>query len=157
MKNKLTLAVITILTLATSANAKIDIHVGTSKVKLAGESATAYNIGWGTNSHNENGFYWGTQFDISSIKLKDHNVTSFGGDLKIGYSFIKDLTVYALVGALGQDLRQGQGLGFGYGAGIEYKAFNNVSLNVESKSYAMSLEETDYDFDSLGLNLKYTF
>lgn len=158
---KLSLAVIATLSITTNVNAadgKIDIHIGSSSVELAQESATSVNIGFGTNSHSENGFYWGTQFDLSFIDLDEHTVTGFGGDFKMGYSLIEDLTIYGLAGGLGQDLKDGQGLGFGFGGGVEYRAFENVALNVEAKSYDMTHEnDADYDFDSVGVNLKYAF
>lgn len=81
-----------------------------------------------------------------------------GGDLKLGYNVWDKLNIYAIGGYKIQDLDGIEGYGFGYGAGVEYPVIEHIVMAVEYKTYRMSGRNyKDYDYDTVGLILKYRF
>ena len=49
------------------------------------------------------------------------------------------------------------GAGFGYGAGVDFRITEQVSFDIEYKTYSMTLNYGDYDYDRVSTGIKYTF
>ncbi|MEV9527052.1 outer membrane beta-barrel protein [Aliarcobacter butzleri] len=166
MFKKLTLAALAAATLTSAASA-IDIHVGASSVD-AGRygSGIEYSIGYGWDNRdkqtNGTGFYWGGSFDLGMAQLDTEDLTNFSFDLKLGYSPVKDLAVYAIGSGAIQGIEDTNSYGFGYGAGVDYKISDSFAVAAEYKTYTMTPDingyaGVDYDYDKIGVNLKYVF
>ena len=61
----------------------------------------------------------------------------------IGSEFIKDWGI--------------DGAGFGYGAGIDFRITEQVSFDIEYKTYSMTSNYGDYDYDRVSTGIKYNF
>ena len=97
---------------------------------------------------------------LEYFQLKSASVFGYGADLRLGYNIVDNLSVYTIVSALSQSLEDSnsRGLGFGYGAGLSYQVFDNIAIGTNYKTYSMSSETAiDYDYDTFGINLQYTF
>lgn len=155
---KLSVALIATLALTTGAAAQTEIGVTASQADIMGESATSYGVNWGYSNAGKQGFYWATQFSLESIQAEAESVIGYGGDLKLGYSVIDNLAIYAIGSGIGQDIAGGQGAGFGFGGGASYQVFKNMAVQAEYKTYSMTHESGgEYDYDTMGVNLKWTF
>lgn len=150
----------------TSSAFATDLHLGVSSVEAMGESGTEYSLGFGWDNRDkmksDTGFFWGGSFDYGIADIKGEDLGTFTGDLKIGYTPLKDLAVYAIGSGAIQSYDSVNAYGFGYGAGIDYKISDSFAVAAEYKSYTMTpdidgVAGVDYDFDKVGVNLKYIF
>ncbi len=175
---KLLLSTAVATMLSSSLFAGTDLHMGVSSATIKAQGAedikgTEYTVGFGFDNRkgnpNDKGFYWGGSFDLGYGSLDDTDLDtmySFTSDIKLGYSITTDLAIYG-IGSAGYQTLKGDtgdinGLGFGYGAGVDYKIGKNFSVAGEYKTYAMTINENgyaagDYDYDKVGVNLKYLF
>ena len=71
--------------------------------------------------------------------------------------FNNKLTVYGIGSGIYQSIGGIDGAGFGYGAGADYRITDNIALNVEYKTYSMTSNFGDYDYDRVSTGIKYTF
>lgn len=95
---------------------------------------------------------------METASISDTHIYGLNGDLKLGYNVWDKLNVYAIGGYKLQDLDGTSGYGLGYGAGMEYPITQHIITAIEYKTYHMSRSDyKDYDFDTIGLNLKYRF
>lgn len=157
MKKTLTaVAIIAILT--TTANAAVrDIHVSGGTSTIATETQPIYEIGYGVSGYFDTGLMLGVDFNFGAANTAKETTYNYGADMKLGFSPIKNTSVYAIGSAMSQSYANTTGYGFGYGAGIEYRFNNSFATAVEYKTYSMTTKVGDYDFDSSQLKVKYTF
>lgn len=147
-------------------------------IHLVGISSTAANIdskeigiGYGVSLYLDNSIFWGLSFDFSGGKLdnskikidnkttnKNDNIYTAGADFKLGYAlFDNKLALYGIGSGIYQSIGGIDGAGFGYGAGVDYRITNNIALNLEYKTYSMTTNYGDYDYDRVSSGIKYTF
>ena len=145
-------------------------------IHLVGISSTAANIdskeigiGYGVSLYLDNSIFWGLSFDFSAGKLdnseikidnkttnKNDNIYTAGADFKLGYAlFDNKLALYGIGSGIYQSIGGIDGAGFGYGAGVDYRITNNIALNLEYKTYSMTTNYGDYDYDRVSSGIKY--
>lgn len=149
-----------------------DIHLTGASSTAADINANEIGIGYGVSMYLDNSIFWGVSFDLSAGKLdnsqikidnktstkNDDSIYNAGGDFKLGYAlFNNKLAIYGIGSALYQGLAGIDGAGFGYGAGADYRITDNIALNVEYKTYSMTSNFGDYDYDRVSSSIKYTF
>lgn len=166
---KLTLVALTVSTLALNMSAKevlTDIHLSGSASQVTNDDSTEIGIGSGVSGYFDNGIYAGVSFDFSTGKLdesnnnskKDNTLYTAGTDLKIGYAFFANkLAIYGIGSGIYQSVSEVEGAGFGYGAGIDYRITDHIALNLEYKTYSMTSNYADYDYDKVSSAIKYNF
>ena len=173
---KLVVGVLTVSTLflnhVSARETLMDIHLTGISSTAANIDATEIGIGYGVSVYLDNSIFWGVSFDFSGGKLdsgkikidnktstkNDENIYTAGGDFKLGYAlFNNKLAVYGIGSALYQGIGGMDGAGFGYGAGADYRITDHIALNVEYKTYSMTSNYGDYDYDRVSTGIKYTF
>ncbi len=173
---KLVLGALTVSTLLlNNVSAKetlMDIHLTGVSSTAAEIDATEIGIGYGVSVYFDNSVFLGLSFDFSGGKLdsskvkienktstkNDDNIYTTGGDLKLGYAlFNNKLALYGIGSGIYQGIGGIDGAGFGYGAGADYRITDHIALNVEYKTYSMTTNYGDYDYDRVYTGLKYNF
>lgn len=172
---KLTLIALTLSTLALNSTAKevlTDIHLTGSSSQAANIDSTEIGIGYGVSAYFDNHIYAGTSLDFSGGKLdstnvyiprnsrsrSDDNLFTTGVDFKLGYAFFSNkLAIYGIGSAIYQGISGIDGAGFGYGAGVDYRITEHIALNLEYKTYSMTSNYADYDYDKISTGIKYNF
>ena len=149
-----------------------DIHLTGISSTAADIDASEIGIGYGVSVYTDSSIFWGVSFDFSGgtldknqIKIENKTLTknedsiyTAGADLKLGYAlFNNKLAVYGIGSALYQGIGGIDGAGFGYGAGADYRITDNIALNVEYKTYSMTSNYGDYDYDRVSTGIKYNF
>lgn len=143
--------------LVTAANAAVrDIHISGGTSTIANETQPIYEIGYGVSGYFDSGIILGVDFNFGAANTAKEITYNYGADMKVGFSSIKNASVYAIGSAMSQSYANTTGYGFGGGAGMEYR-FNAFATAVEYKSYSMTTKVGDYDFDSTQLKVKYIF
>ena len=150
----------------------MDIHLTGISSTAADIDASEIGIGYGVSVYTDSSIFWGVSFDFSGgtldknqVKIEnktstknDDSLYNAGGDFKLGYAlFNNKLAVYGIGSALYQGIGGMDGAGFGYGAGADYRITDNIALNVEYKTYSMTSNFGDYDYDRVSTGIKYTF
>ncbi len=150
----------------------MDIHLTGLSSTAAEINAQEIGIGYGVSVYTDSGIFLGVSFDFSGgtldknqVKIEnktstknDDSLYNAGGDLKIGYAlFSNKLALYGIGSGINQSICGIDGAGFGYGAGIDYRVIENVSFTVEYKTYSMTSNFGDYDYDRISTGIKYTF
>ena len=150
----------------------MDIHLIGASSTAADINASEIGIGYGVSVYTDSGIFWGVSFDFSGgtldknqVKIdnktstkNDDSIYTAGGDFKLGYAlFINKLALYGIGSGIYQSIAGIDGAGFGYGAGIDYRITDNIALNVEYKTYSMTSNFGDYDYDRISSGIKYTF
>lgn len=173
---KLVLGALTVSTLLlNNVSAKetlMDIHLTGVSSTAANIDATEIGIGYGVSVYFDNSVFLGLSFDFSGGKLdsskvkienktstkNDDNIYTAGGDLKLGYAlFNNKLALYGIGSGIYQGIGGIDGAGFGYGAGADFRITDNIALNVEYKTYSMTSNYGDYDYDRVSTGIKYSF
>lgn len=173
---KLVLGALTVSTLllnnVSARETLMDIHLTGISSAAADIDATEIGIGYGVSVYLDNSIFWGVSFDFSAGKLdnsqikienktstkNDDSIYNAGGDFKLGYAlFNNKLAVYGIGSGIYQSIGGIDGAGFGYGAGADYRITDNIALNVEYKTYSMTSNYGDYDYDRVSTGIKYTF
>ena len=173
---KLVLGALTVSTLllndVSARETLMDIHLTGISSTAADIDASEIGIGYGVSVYLDNSIFWGVSFDFSGgtldksqVKIEnktstknDDSLYTAGADFKLGYAlFSNKLAVYGIGSAIYQGLAGIDGAGFGYGAGIDYRVMENVSFSVEYKTYSMTSNFGDYDYDRISTGIKYTF
>ena len=158
--NKL-LSMIILFILAESilvAELRKDLYLGVSSAEVLKEKITSYNLGYSLNSYYDNSLYWGVNFDFAISKLVDENIFSYGSSLNLGYTPVNDLSIYIIGSAMLQNIGNSSGAGFGYGFGSEYIINEVFSIDIVYKTHRIVADKiTNYDYDLLGINIKYSF
>lgn len=142
-------------------------------------STTGYEVGFGGNGHFDStgNFLFGgavnygyQSFEFASGTTND--MSTYGGQLHLGWTFIDDLDVYGIIGYYGTSMDYTfydgstdtvTGGGVRYGAGVDYTIWEHLSVGVEYTT-------TDYDltagdgsslgntkFTNIGGNIKFRF
>ena len=153
---KLTIATFLVATMTQMAQAQMVLSVQGTNVEYMNENANGVGISWGFEKTLENKIYSSITFDIDYADIKNQALTGYSGNLKLGYSPLKDLNIYAIGSALTQSYTT-TAYGFGYGAGASYNITKSIGLQAEYKTYAMTAESYEYDTSSLTAGLKYSF
>ena len=173
---KLVLGALTVSTLflndVSARETLMDIHLTGISSTAANIDANEIGIGYGVSVYLDNSIFLGVSFDFSAgkldnsqIKIENHTSTknddslyTAGGDFKLGYAlFNSKLAVYGIGSGIYQSIGGIDGAGFGYGAGVDYRITDNIALNVEYKTYSMTSNFGDYDYDRVSSGVKYTF
>lgn len=173
---KLILGTLTVSTLllnnVSASETLMDIHLTGVSSTAANIDASEIGIGYGVSMYTDKSIFWGLSFDFSGGKLdsskvkienktstkNDDNIYTAGGDIKLGYAlFNNKLALYGIGSGIYQGIGGIDGAGFGYGAGIDYRVKENVSFNVEYKTYSMTSNYGDYDYDRVSTAIKYYF
>ena len=170
MRNNLKAVVLTsCLALTTVASAYMEVGVATQE--YGNTSITGFNVGFGSDTYTAIGFYTGFDFDVNLGEVYSEEVIGMGIDLNIGWSFFDALAIYGLIGYNSQSIYSSAKseyntfLGLGYGAGVNYKLSNNFAIDVKYKKAKLEYYDTtnseftgrDFDYTSLGVNLKLSF
>lgn len=136
-----------------------DIHAGIAQLNIKdGDEGAVYNLGYGVTKTFDNRVVFGVAFDLDAGKIESKSIYGLSGDLKLGYNVWDKLNIYAIGGYKIQDLDGVDGYGFGYGAGVEYSITEHIVTAIEYKTYHMDGRNyKDYDYDTVGLILKYRF
>lgn len=150
----------------------MDIHLTGVSSTATNIDATEMGIGYGVSVYFDNSVFLGLSFDFSGGKLdsskvkienktstkNDDSIYTAGGDLKLGYAlFNNKLALYGIGSGIYQGIAGIDGAGFGYGAGVDYRIIDNIALNVEYKTYTMTSNYSDYDYDRISTGIKYSF
>lgn len=172
---KLALVAFSVSTLLlTNVSAKetlMDIHLVGISSTVANIDSKEIGIGYGVSLYLDNSIFWGLSFDFSAGKLdnskikidnkttnKNDNIYTAGADFKLGYAlFDNKLALYSIGSGIYQSIGEIDGAGLGYGAGVDYRITNNIALNLEYKTYSMTTNYGDYDYDRVSSGLKYNF
>ncbi|MFK5937468.1 MAG: outer membrane beta-barrel protein [Sulfurimonas sp.] len=142
-------------------------------------STTGYEVGFGGNGHFEStgNFLFGGEVDYGYQSFEfasgtTNDMSTYGGQLHLGWTFIDDLDVFGIIGYYGTSMdytfSDGStdtvtGYGMRYGAGVDYTIWKHLSVGVEYTT-------TDYDltagddsslgntkFTNIGGNIKFRF
>ena len=173
---KLVIGALTVSTLLlNNVSAKetlMDIHLTGVSSTAAEIDATEIGIGYGVSVYLDNSIFWGVSFDFSGgtldknqVKIEnktstknDDSIYTAGGDFKLGYAlFDNKLAMYGIGSGIYQGIGGIDGAGFGYGAGVDYRITDHIALNVEYKTYSMTTNYGDYDYDRVSTAIKYNF
>ena len=173
---KLVLGALTVSTLLlNNVSAKetlMDIHLTGASSTAANIDASEIGIGYGVSVYFDNSIFLGLSFDFSGGKLdssnvkienktstkNDDNIYTTGGDLKLGYAlFNNKLALYGIGSGIYQGIGGIDGAGFGYGAGADFRITDNIALNVEYKTYSMTTNYGNYDYERVSTGIKYNF
>ena len=171
---KITLIVSTLFALSSNVLAeetKMDIHLTGGTSTAANIDTKEIGIGYGVARYLDSGLYWGVSFDFSEGKMDksivtvgnkqkkgDDNLYSAGADFRLGYAiFDNKLAIYAIGSGIYQGIAGLDGAGFGYGAGVDYRITEHIALNLEYKTYSMTSNYGDYDYDKISTGIKYNF
>lgn len=173
---KLVLGALTVSTLLlNSVSAKetlMDIHLTGISSTATEIDATEIGIGYGVSVYFDNSIFLGLSLDFSGGKLdnsqikienktstkNDDSIYTAGGDFKLGYAlFNNKLALYGIGSGIYQGIGGIDGAGFGYGAGVDYRITDHIALNVEYKTYSMTSNYGDYDYDRISTGIKYSF
>ncbi len=150
----------------------MDIHLTGISSTAADIDASEIGIGYGVSVYTDSSIFWGVSFDFSGgtldknqIKIENKTLTknedsiyTAGADLKLGYAlFNNKLALYGIGSGIYQGLAGIDGAGFGYGAGIDFRITEQVSFDIEYKTYSMTSNYGDYDYDRVSTGIKYNF
>ena len=153
---KLTTATFLVATMTQMAQAQMVLSVQGTNVEYMNENANGIGISWGFEKTLENKIYSSITFDIDYADIKNQALTGYSGNLKLGYSPLKDLNIYAIGSALTQSYNT-TAYGFGYGGGISYNITNSIGLQAEYKTHTMTANSYEYDTSIATAGLKYSF
>lgn len=138
---------------------KSDLSIGLSQLSIIdGEDGANLSLGYGVTKQFDNKMIMGVSIGVEYANAGDYNIFGISGDLKVGYQLLDSVNVYTLGGYRIQNFDDTSSYGFGYGAGVEYLFTNNISAALEYKTYVMTCNNrSDYDFNTVGVKLKYIF
>lgn len=160
MKLLSTFTFLALLSVGTHAQAIKDIYFAGGSAEIGTTSETAYEVGYGVSGYFDNDFMWGVELDLGMVDAKNNNGYYYGGDFKLGFTPIKNFSLYGLGAVIWQDYDNGlSGGGFGYGAGAQYRLASWLALVGEYKTYSMSYDRVgvDEDYSSALMKVKFTF
>ena len=163
MKTKIVniLAISTIFSSIYADEEPKNIYVDISKTDILKSSKLGNNIGCGYAIAYNSLFYWNGSFKYNAQRRKndeEEKVFDYGANLKFGYSFVSDIALYTLGGAIYQNIGKINGSGFGYGGGLEYIVKDIIALSAEYTTYKIDFKgEFDSKYSKASLNIKYLF
>jgi opacity protein-like surface antigen len=156
MKKKLLKLTTATFLVATMAQAEMVLSVQGTNTDFMGEKATGAAISWGFEKTLESKIYTSITFDIDYADIKNEALVGYSGNLKLGYSLLKDLNIYAIGSALQQSYTT-TAYGFRYGGGVSYDITKSIGLQAEYKTHAMTANSYEYDYSIATAGLKYSF
>ena len=162
MKTKIVniLAISTIFSSIYADEEPKNIYIDISKTDILKNSKLGNNIGCGYAIAYNSLFYWNGSFkyNVSKAENAQERIYDYGANLKLGYSFLSDLAMYTLGGAIYQSIGKINGSGFGYGGGFEYAVKNHIALSAEYSTYKIDFNGVfDSKYSKASLNIKYLF
>lgn len=163
--------------LGTSAFAvEKSMYVGAQSVTLNKNQGVVGVVGYHADSKWDNGFLLGVSGEMGGGQVKvdntivnatattpttDMTTLVVGTDLKVGYSPLKGVDIYATGGFLVQSLEKDTGYGLGIGGGVSYNFAEKWNVRTEYKSYSMKTAASggnaSYDYATAGLSVGYRF
>ena len=138
------------------AQAEMVLSAQGTNVEFMNEKANGVGISWGFEKTLENKIYTSITFDIDYADIKNQALMGYSGNLKLGYSPLKDLNIYAIGSALTQSYTT-SAYGFGYGEGVSYDITKSIGLQAEYKTHTMTANTYEYDYSIATAGLKYSF
>jgi opacity protein-like surface antigen len=133
-------------------------------------SATEFKVGLDFTRVWSNNFLLASTVDVTyaspNLGLNGSTpIYGLGTDIKLGYQVLNPLSVYAVGGVSVQYIKYNEdptiGYGFEYGVGTEYTINKSFAVNAEWKTSNQSAKgnwrDISYDYNTLGVNLKYIF
>lgn len=135
------------------------LKLNLSSVELADASSEGmYGIGLGITKYKPTGLMYGGDLDFGYAKYDDLKLYSYSVSGKVGYHYNK-MGIYALAVMDAQSAAEKAGLGFGGGIGAEYRAHNDFAVSIDYTMNKIKNNDKmgDYDFDKVGISLKYLF
>jgi opacity protein-like surface antigen len=139
----------------TDSYSSIGINLGLERVKVYDNNLL---LGFGVNAG-----YTSMLFKIDGLTP----IFSFDTIAKLGYQATSELSAYGIGGVelqyIDYDSSPASQGGFLYGGGAEYKILDNLDVNVEykiahQKAFSTSnVRDLNYEFSTVGINLKYIF
>jgi len=158
---KIIVSIALLATMAASANAgtlKSHVTVSANQTMIAAQSGNGWDIGYGVSKVWDNSLYAGFDMNYGQVKMETQTANNFGMDLKLGYKW-KDIAVYGIGSGIGQSFQDLTGYGFGYGAGVEYapSQYKHIAIGVDYKTYSITNEVSNYDYDTAKVYVKVIF
>ena len=133
-------------------------------------TGSMYGVGFGATNHfGDTNFLYGGEFALGYGSFEDddgyeNGLTTFGVDLKLGYTFFDSLSLFGILGYEGSyvvaeyENEQGGtendtlfGSSIKYGAGLEYQPLHWLSVGAEYTISKPDFESTESDF-TIGSN-----
>ncbi|MFA6196784.1 MAG: outer membrane beta-barrel protein [Sulfurimonas sp.] len=152
------------------------LYVGGQSVTLNKNQGVVGVVGYHADGRWDNGFLLGVSGEMGGGQIKFDNtivdatattpttdITTLvlGTDLKIGYTLLKKLDIYATGGFVLQSLENDTGYGLGFGGGVSYTFTEKWNVRAEYKSYSMTTTASggnaSYDYATTGLSVGYRF
>lgn len=131
---------------------------GVSYATIDGEHKPVYNVGYGITQTLDNKLFFGVLVNGEYAHLTNGSLWGAGTDFKLGYTVWEKMNAYGIVGAKMQSIDSDTGYGLGYGIGLDYPLTRTISASIEYKKYNLNASDMpDYDYKTLGVNLKYAF
>ena len=156
MKKIVAIAAIAVFTMAAQAETYQYIDIGANQSTLQEKTGQGFDIGWGATKVWDSGVLAGFGMNYGQADIEGETFNNFGGDIKLGYKY-KDLAVYGLGSGIYQSYYTEDSAGFGYGGGLEYTPFKHFGIGAEYKTYNMTSETVEYDFETARVYLKIIF
>jgi len=128
----------------------------TSQSGIESDTENGFNIEFGATRVWNSGVLASFSMEYGHVSILDQDINTFGGDIKLGYQY-KDFSAFVIGSGIYQSLDTNDAAGFGYGAGFEYIPFDHVGLGVEYKTYNMTSNYFEYDFNVAKAYLKILF
>jgi len=153
---KIILALIATLTIAQASELYQSLDIGANQSTIQEETGNGFDIGWSATKVWDNGILGGIALNYGQADIQDETFNNYGGDIKLGYKF-KDIAVYGLGSGIYQSYYTQDSAGFGFGGGLEYTPFKHFGIGAEYKTYNMTSETVEYDFETARVYLKIMF
>ncbi len=147
-----------VLVLAFNLNAQSIklISIGLNQTTIHDQVGIGFNIGYGIQKTFSNDILVGIDFNYDQVKIENNIFNGYGADLKVGYKY-KDIIVYAIGSGVYQSYFHNDAAGFGFGGGVGYQLFKHFGITMDYKSYSMTSEINNYDFDTVKVYLQILF
>jgi len=151
---------VTALMLTSTLNADKNYQLGVSTTDIDNYSGKEISINYGLDNAkatNRNGFYWGMEIGINYLNTDLGNGYGTNGDLLLGYSPTKNMSVYGIGSGLVQKINDVEAAGFGFGGGIKYDISEKYTVVLDYKKYTMTMSIGEYDYKKSSLSIQYNW
>lgn len=134
------------------------VSLGVSQSEIVDEKNKGYIFNYGVSVHQEKSIYGAFEAKIEKSEHKNKRVSSYGGNIKFGYTPIDKFSLYAIGSLMAQNIFNTRTSGFGYGGGLEYRIFDSFAINYEYITHRMiHAKARDYDYSISSVGVKYLF
>jgi len=153
---KVILTIALTLTMAQAGEIYQSVNIGANQSKIDNETGNGFDVSWNGTKVWDNGVLGGVALNYGQVKIEDETFSNYGGDIKVGYKY-KDIAIFGLGSGIYQSYYDESSAGFGYGGGVEYTPFKHFGVGAEYKTYNMTSESVDYDFETSRIYLSIIF